>query len=75
MNTDIFKGKWKQFRGKAKVWWGDLTDDQLDRVEGRWDSFVGLLQEKYGYTRERAEAEVNRRWREFETESERTPTR
>ena len=57
MNNDIFEGKWKQFRGDVKTWWGKLTDDDLDKVEGKFDNFAGLLQEKYGYTREQAEEE------------------
>jgi uncharacterized protein YjbJ (UPF0337 family) len=67
MNKDIFEGKWKQMRGQAKDWWGKLTDDDLDRVGGKYDQFVGMLQEKYGYTRERAEEEINRRTAEYET--------
>ncbi|MGQ0600356.1 MAG: CsbD family protein [Anaerolineales bacterium] len=68
MNDDVFKGKWKQFRGRVKEWWGDLTDDELDRVQGQREQFVGLLQERYGYTRERAEDELGRRMREFDGE-------
>ncbi len=58
MNRHVFEGKWKQFRGRLKQAWGELTDDELDRVEGNYDEFVGLLQEKYGWERERAETEI-----------------
>jgi uncharacterized protein YjbJ (UPF0337 family) len=68
MNQDVFEGKWKQVRGQAKEWWGKLTDDDLERVGGKFDKFVGLLQEKYGYTRERAEEEINRRAAEHEAQ-------
>jgi uncharacterized protein YjbJ (UPF0337 family) len=61
MNNDIFEGKWKQVRGEVKVWWGKLTDDDLDKVEGNYEKLVGLLQEKYGYTREQAEEEWEKR--------------
>jgi uncharacterized protein YjbJ (UPF0337 family) len=60
MNKDILDGKWKQMRGQIKVSWGKLTDDDLEKVGGHYDKFVSLLQEKYGYNRERAEEEVNR---------------
>lgn len=61
MNQDIFEGKWKEMKGQVKEWWGKLTDDDLERVEGKADQLVGLLQQKYGYTKEYAEEEINRR--------------
>lgn len=66
MNKDEFEGKWKQMRGQAREWWGKLTDDDLDKVAGKFDNFIGVLQEKYGYTREHAEKEFNRRMAEHE---------
>lgn len=61
MNKDAFKGKWKQIRGDVKKWWGELTDDDLDRVEGDRDKLIGFVQERYGYARGRAEREVDQR--------------
>jgi len=61
MNNDVFEGKWKQIRGQAKVWWGKLTDDDLEKVGGKFDQFIGLLQAKYGYTRQQAEEEYKKR--------------
>jgi uncharacterized protein YjbJ (UPF0337 family) len=61
MNKDIFEGKWKEMRGQIKEWWGKLTDDDLDQAAGNTEQIVGLLQQKYGYTRQRAEEEFNRR--------------
>ena len=66
MNKDVFEGKWKQVRGEAKVWWGKLTDDDLDKVAGEFDKFVGVLQERYGYSREQAEEEIEKRLNEYE---------
>jgi uncharacterized protein YjbJ (UPF0337 family) len=59
MSDDIFKGKWKQLRGQVQQKWGDLTNDDLDRMQGAQTEFEGLLQERYGYTKERAKQEVN----------------
>ena len=70
MNNDILEGKWKQVRGQAKEWWGKLTDDDLDRVAGKSEQLIGLLQAKYGYTREHAEAEFNRRLNEVKAAQE-----
>jgi uncharacterized protein YjbJ (UPF0337 family) len=61
MNEDILKGKWKKMRGQVKQWWGRLTDDDLDRIGGSLDQLAGTLQERYGYAREEAEDEIERR--------------
>lgn len=66
MNKDILEGQWKQIRGKAKAWWGKLTDDDLDRAAGKFEVLAGILQEKYGYTREAAADEIEKRLTEFE---------
>ena len=60
LNEDIFEGKWNQFKGKIKQQWGDLTDDDLDRISGKRDEIVGLVQERYGWDRARAESEFDR---------------
>jgi uncharacterized protein YjbJ (UPF0337 family) len=65
MNQDILAGKWKQMRGELKTWWGNLTDDDVDRIGGQTDKLIGLLQERYGYSREQAEQEVERRLQEY----------
>ncbi|HET9912316.1 MAG TPA: CsbD family protein [Anaerolineales bacterium] len=71
MNKDVFAGKWKQIRGEAKVWWGKLTDDDLERAAGKFDVLAGLLQEKYGYTRQHAANEIEKRVTEFESSLDR----
>lgn len=59
MNSDILKGKWNQLKGNLKQQWGDLTDNDIARIEGNYDEFVGVLQERYGYSRDRAQREVD----------------
>ena len=65
MNQDVFAGQWKQMRGELKSWWGRLADDELEQVGGQKDKLIGLVQERYGYTREHAEREVEMRFKEF----------
>jgi uncharacterized protein YjbJ (UPF0337 family) len=59
LNRDTFAGQWKQIRGDIKSKWGQLTDDELTRVEGDYEKFLGVIQSRYGYDRARAEREVN----------------
>ena len=78
MNKDILEGQWKQIRGEAKSWWGKLTDDDLTRVAGKYESLAGILQEKYGYTRQQAETEIDKRVTAFEANLKKakpTPTK
>jgi uncharacterized protein YjbJ (UPF0337 family) len=58
MESDILKGKWKQFKGAIKERWGELTDDEVDEIDGESDRLLGMLQERYGYAKEKAEAEI-----------------
>lgn len=59
MNKDVLEGKWRQLKGTIKTKWGKLTDDELDQIEGNYDRLVGKVQERYGYTRDAIEAELN----------------
>jgi uncharacterized protein YjbJ (UPF0337 family) len=61
MNWDQIQGNWKQFKGKARQQWGDLTDDELEQVGGQRDKLLGKIQEKYGITKEEADQQI-RRW-------------
>jgi uncharacterized protein YjbJ (UPF0337 family) len=66
MNTDTFEGQWRQMRGELRSWWGRLTDNDLEKIAGKKDRLLGMLQEKYGYTREAAQQEVDRRLKEYD---------
>jgi uncharacterized protein YjbJ (UPF0337 family) len=65
MNKYIIQGNWKETQGKFKEWWGKFTDDDLTQSEGNAEQIIGLLQKKYGYTRDHAEEEFNRRIKEI----------
>jgi uncharacterized protein YjbJ (UPF0337 family) len=53
-------------RGDLKSWWGKLTDDDFEKIGGKKDRLLGMLQEKYGYTREAAQQEIDRRFRDYD---------
>ena len=46
------KGGWNELKGKIKQAYGDITDDDLVREEGKDDELLGKLQQKTGKTRE-----------------------
>lgn len=71
---DILAGDWKQMHGKVKEWWGKLTDDDLTKIDGKRENLVGMLQTRYGYAKDKAEAEVNARMAEWDKAQPKTET-
>ena len=59
MNWDQIAGNWKQFQGHVKEKWGKVTDDDLTVIAGKKDQLLGRLQERYGYSKEQAEKEID----------------
>ncbi len=57
---DKMKGTWKQFKGKIREKWGDVTDDELDRVQGRREQLAGYLQKKSGEERQKIDKDLDR---------------
>lgn len=56
MNTqEKTMGNWNQLKGKVKQKWGQLTDDELQEVEGNIDQLIGLVQQKTGEARQQVE--------------------
>lgn len=58
MNWDIVQGNWKQFKGKVKAQWGNLTDDQIDVIAGKRTELAGKIQETYGLSKDEAERQI-----------------
>ncbi len=54
-NQQQLEGSWNRLKGKLKERWGQLTDDELDEVEGDAEQLVGLIQQKTGQTRQQVE--------------------
>ena len=54
MNWDQVSGKWQQLKGNVRTKWGKLTDDDVEIVAGNRDKLIGKLQERYGFTKDRA---------------------
>jgi len=70
MDSDILKGKWKQYKGMLKDRWGKLTDNDVNQIEGKIEILAGKLQEKYGLTKEKALQDINEFLGEYMIEEE-----
>ena len=63
MNRDRFEGGWKQFSGKVKEHWCELTDDQPGVLASRREQLAGRIQEQYGIEREKSEQQLRSFWK------------
>jgi uncharacterized protein YjbJ (UPF0337 family) len=52
MNQDQANGRWDLIKGKAKQIWGKLTDDDLKQAAGSLEMLYGVIQVKFGDTKE-----------------------
>jgi uncharacterized protein YjbJ (UPF0337 family) len=59
MDWNRVEGNWKQLKGTVKEQWGELTDDDLDTINGRREQLEGKIQERYGYQKDQARREVD----------------
>jgi len=58
MNWDRIQGNYKQFTGKAREAWGELTNDHMDVIEGRRTQLAGRIQELYGIGKDEADQQI-----------------
>jgi len=73
MNKDEFADRWQQIREQARQWWDKLTDADLQRADGNFELFISIVQEKYGYTRETVEADLDKGLAELEAKPQPEP--
>jgi uncharacterized protein YjbJ (UPF0337 family) len=59
MNWDRVQGDWKQFTGKVKAKWGQLTDDDLAQINGNCEQLEGKIQARYGYAKDQVKKDVD----------------
>ncbi len=59
MNWDRVQGNWKQFSGKVKQKWGQLTDDDLTQINGNREQLEGKIQARYGQAKDQVKRDID----------------
>jgi uncharacterized protein YjbJ (UPF0337 family) len=54
------EGAWKQMKGRIQEAWGALTNDDMDRFEGKRDQLEGHIEKKTGESRARIRRKLDR---------------
>ena len=65
MYWDRIEANWSQFKGIVKDRWARLSDEQLERVNGRRDLLLQCIAASYDVTGEEAEKELSE-WQRFQ---------
>jgi uncharacterized protein YjbJ (UPF0337 family) len=58
----VSEAKWLQMKGKIKEKWGELTDNDIEMINGRIDQLSGKIQEKYSIKSGEVEKDVREWW-------------
>lgn len=56
---DKVKGNWNVLKGKLKQRYADLTDDDLQYVEGKEDELLGRIQRRVGKTKDEVKEAID----------------
>jgi len=59
MNTLEVKARWNIVKGRLKQKFAQLTDDELQFIEGKEDELIGRIQKRTGQTRENIKRAVD----------------
>jgi len=59
MNWTQVEGKWQQMKGQVRTKWGKLTDDDMNNLDGKRETLLGKVVERYGIAKEEAERQLD----------------
>ena len=59
LNEDTVKGKWNEVKGGVQKMWGELTEDDLEKAKGDLTSLSGIIQQRYGESKEAVQTKLN----------------
>lgn len=55
----IVEGNWDEVKGTIQKYWGKLTDDDMEKIDGSYKELKGYLRKIYGYTMAEVEDEIS----------------
>lgn len=69
-NEDLLNGKWLEIKGDIQKTWGKITSDELEKTKGDIKAIQGLLQQKYGQTKDSYGEKVSNIFKRFEAKKD-----
>jgi uncharacterized protein YjbJ (UPF0337 family) len=59
MKADEIEANWDLVRDEIRMTWDELTDDEVDNIDGDMEELYGLMWEKYGKSRHEFDEYLN----------------
>jgi uncharacterized protein YjbJ (UPF0337 family) len=59
MIYDVIEEKRNEFGGIIRKWWNKIGEDRQIKAKSQQERYIGILQKRYGYTKEKAISELN----------------
>ena len=59
MHREEIEKRWHEIKGKVQGKWNKLSNEDIERIEGKYDHFLSQLQKKYNWNKEQAEHEIH----------------
>lgn len=72
LNQEQIKGKWNEIKGGVRNLWGEITDDELDQTKGNIQAVSGIVQQKYGETKESIKKKLDSLMDSFDNETDKS---
>jgi len=72
LNQDQINGKWVEIKGGVRNLWGKITDDELEKIKGNIQSVSGIVQEKYGESKESISHKLETLMNSFDNETDKS---
>jgi uncharacterized protein YjbJ (UPF0337 family) len=69
-NEEQLKGKWKEFKGGVRNLWGKVTEDEIDQTQGSFTKLSGIIQSKYGESKESITQKLDKLKDSFDNETD-----
>lgn len=70
LNENQIKGKWKEIKGGIRNLWGKITDDELESMKGNFGEISGLVQQRYGESKDTIKEKFDTLLASFDNESD-----
>lgn len=72
LNEEQIKGKWHVIKGGIKNLWGKLTDDELDQNPGSFTHVSGMVEQRYGESKDSIRQKWERLLDSYDNETDRS---